>query len=421
MSSSNLPPLVHRQLVPADSISAHYDNEADILLLQASGNHVDFTRDIKFHRMPFAGGLLFELQGLVGPIIQGETPYDITDGFNIELPSVNDPSNTVVINTANKKGWVVPIQYSKPSPTQPKSSTNGSNGSANSEVPEFKTVAGDHTIVVPLDKPYTIKQGDQFKGKGGAINLAFDDQYSNLTDASIEDGKIEWTLVPFQTGQTEVAVFVGQEDPSFFYRVNYNVEIVSPKESVTSKAKATVSVAGDTSNGYSTNGSQQAPKTDGLPLSWDGFVNIGYNLIKKQYSDAALYEIDATPLTRKPVSNEWGLVNNRIVCGLSGNKTAIIQSTGWGEFGSVQVIDSPWLGDAAINWPVSLEIHDAFSILRKGGYKQPIEAVTLRQPVYPGDDQPFYIFSIGNEFIAVGVNDKKIQNFGVSEHKIQKA
>ncbi|KAM0541470.1 hypothetical protein ACHAPJ_013235 [Fusarium lateritium] len=419
MSSSQLPPLVHRQLVPADNVTANYDNEAGILILQASGNHVDFTRDIKFFRLPFAGGLYFELQGLVGPIIQGESPYDVTDGFNIELPSITDPSNTVVINTANKK-WVVPIQYNKSSPTQPKSATNGK---ANSNVPEFKTVAGDHTIVVPLDKPYTIKQGDSFKGKGGAINLAFDDQFSNLTDASIEDGKIEWTLVPFQTGQTEIAVFVGQTDPPFFYRVNYNVEIVSPKDSVTPKATATVPVSADQSNGYSTNGSngsQQAPKTDGLPLSWDGFVNIGYNLIKKQYPDAALYEVDATPVTRKPVSNEWGLVNNRIVCGLNG-KTAIIQSTGWGEFGPVQVIDSPWLGDVVINWPVSLEIHDAFSILRKGGYKQPVEAVTLRQPLYPGDDQPFYIFSIGNEFIAVGVNDKKIQNFGVSEHKIQKA
>ncbi|KAF5609291.1 uncharacterized protein FSUBG_4084 [Fusarium subglutinans] len=69
----------------------------------------------------------------------------------------------------------------------------------------------------------------------------------------------------------------------------------------------------------------------------------------------------------------------------------------------------------------ALDIHDAFTILRKAGYKQAIYAVTLRQPLYPGDDQPFYIFNTGPEFIAVGTKDKKIHNFGVSEYNVQKA
>jgi hypothetical protein len=116
-----------------------------------------------------------------------------------------------------------------------------------------------------------------------------------------------------------------------------------------------------------------------------------------------------------------GSCHDHIVCGLSDNKTAIIQYTGWGEFGKVQTIYFPFLGDQVIPWPVSLDTHDAFAVLRKAGYKGGVYAVTLRQPLYPGDDQPFYIFNIGNEFIAVGTQDKKIYNFGVAKCSVQKA
>ncbi|WZH48456.1 uncharacterized protein QYS62_009630 [Fusarium acuminatum] len=138
----------------------------------------------------------------------------------------------------------------------------------------------------------------------------------------------------------------------------------------------------------------------GIPLSWDGFINNGLKLIKKQYPKANLLEVDATPLTRKP--------------------TAIVQYTGWGEFGKVRTTYFPFLGDQVIPWPVSLDIHDAFAVLRKAGYKGGVYAVTLRQPLYPGDDEPFYIFNIGNEFIAVGTQDK-IYNFVVAKCSVQKA
>jgi len=109
MAASQNGGLVHQQLIPADSITASYDNEAKLLILKASGTHVDLTRDIEFRRLPFDGGLLFELIGWVGPVVHGESPYEITDSFNIDLPSIVFPSNTVVINTENKQHWVVPI------------------------------------------------------------------------------------------------------------------------------------------------------------------------------------------------------------------------------------------------------------------------------------------------------------------------
>ncbi|KAL9562396.1 hypothetical protein ACKAV7_013479 [Fusarium commune] len=420
MAASQNGGLVHQQLIPADSITASYDNEAKLLILKASGTHVDLTRDIKFRRLPFAGGLLFELIGWVGPVIHGESPYEITDSFNIDLPSIVFPSNTVVVNTENKQHWVVPIQYNK---TTEQAATNGK---AEVELPEIKQVAEDQKIVVLADEPFTIQQSDAFQGKGGSVSIDFDKSFLTLTDARIDDGKIVWTFTAQQTGTTQVFVYVGQTQPRFLYRIPYIVEsVVLDDKSVPTQTTAFFSVnngqgSGGT-HGAASNGHKNGNQKVGLPLSWDGFINVGLNLIKKQYPNANLLEVDATPLTRKPVQNEWGLVNNRIVCGLSGNKTAIIQSTGWGEFGKVQTINSPFLGDQVIPWPVTLDIHDAFTILRKAGYKQAVYAVTLRQPLHPGDDQPFYIFNTGAEFIAVGTKDKKIHNFGVSEYNVQKA
>ncbi|KAF5552786.1 hypothetical protein FNAPI_7007 [Fusarium napiforme] len=421
MSASQNGGLVHQQLIPADSITASYDNEAGLLILKASGTHVDLTRDIAFRRLPFAGGLLFELIGWVGPIIRGDSPYEITDSFNIELPSIVFPSNTVVVNTENKQHWVVPIQYNN---TNEQAATNGK---AEVELPEIKQVSEDKKINVLADEPFTIQQSDSFTGKGGSVNVDFDKSFLTLNDARIDDGKIVWTFTAQQTGTTELVVYVGQTQPPFLYRIPYTVEshVLLDDKSAPTKTTASFSVSnqgsvgtyGAASNGHKNGNGNKV----GLPLSWDGFINVGLNLIKKQYPNANLLEVDATPLTRKPVQNEWGLVNNRIVCGLSGNKTAIIQSTGWGEFGKVQTINSPFLGDQVISWPVALDIHDAFTILRKAGYKQAIYAVTLRQPLYPGDDQPFYIFNTGPEFIAVGTKDKKIHNFGASEYNVQKA
>lgn len=421
MAASQNGGLVHQQLIPADSITASYDNEAKLLILKASGTHVDLTRDIEFRRLPFDGGLLFELIGWVGPVVHGESPYEITDSFNIDLPSIVFPSNTVVVNTENKQHWVVPIQYNK---TTEQAATNGK---AEVELPKVEQVSGDQKIVVLADEPFTIQQSDSFTGKGGSASIDFDKSFLTLTDARIEDGKIVWTFTAQQTGTTEVFVYVGQTQPPFLYRIPYVVEsVVLDDKSVPTQTTASFSVNNNGQGssgtyGAASNGHKNGNQKVGLPLSWDGFINVGLNLIKKQYPHANLLEVDATPLTRKPVQNEWGLVNNRIVCGLSGNKTAIIQSTGWGEFGKVQTINSPFLGDQVIPWPVTLDIHDAFTILRKAGYKQAIYAVTLRQPLYPGDDQPFYIFNTGNEFIAVGTKDKKIHNFGVSEYNVQKA
>ncbi|KAF4501226.1 hypothetical protein FAGAP_2603 [Fusarium agapanthi] len=292
-------------LIPADSISASYDNEAKLLILKASGTHVDLTRDITFRCLPFDGGLLFELIGWVGPIIQGESPYKITDSFDVDLPSIVVPSNTVVVNTENKKHWVAPIQYNN---------ANGqaaTNGKAEVELPEIKQVSEDQKIDVLANEPFTMPQSDSFTGKGGSVSIDFNKSFLTLDDARIDDGRIVWTVTAQQTGTTEVFVYVGQTQPSFLYRIPYTVEShVLEDKSVPTQTTGSFSVSnlGQGSNGthrVTSNGNKNGSQKVGLPLSWDGFINVGLNLIKKQYPNANLLEVDATPLTRKPVQNEW--------------------------------------------------------------------------------------------------------------------
>ncbi|KAM0431455.1 hypothetical protein ACHAPT_005432 [Fusarium lateritium] len=411
-------PLTHLQLIPADKITALYDNDTETLFLKASGKHVDITRDITFHRLPFTGGLLFQLQGWVGPIVNHESPYSITQSFNIQLPSRVFPSKTVVVNTENKKSWVIPIQPLLKDGRQENQAILG--GEAPPNIPEVKVVSGNSEIVTGLNQTFTIKQSDSFKGEGGTVNVAFDKNYISLTNAGIDDGNIEWNFTSHLVGATEVAVYVGQSNPPFVYRVVYDVSIVPPND--TTKVKPLTSFSVSPANGSSNGSKVAAIKKNvaaGLPLSWDGFVNIGFNQIKEMFPEAELYEIDATPATSEPVENEWGLVNNRIIARVDNVRTAVIRSNGWGSFSPVEVIQSPFVGDSVISWPVPLEIHQAFTILRKGGYQQPVGAVTLRKPLVPGIDQAFYIFNVGNEFIAVGVEDKQIHNFGPTGREIQ--
>ncbi|KAH7236654.1 hypothetical protein BKA59DRAFT_460181 [Fusarium tricinctum] len=221
--------------------------------------------------------------------------------------------------------------------------------------------------------------------------------YSNLDNAIIRGGKIEWTFIAQQTGITEVVVYVGQTSPPFVYRVQCEMEIVqSSDNSIQPHANVVLSVNpsnqgsdftySTTSNG---NGVKNNAEKVSIPLSWDGFINNGLNLIKKQNLKANLLEVDATPLTRKPFNNEWGLVtttSSAVSVTIRPLSFNLLDGASSEKSRPFTPIYPPFLGDQVIPWPVSLDIHDAFAVLRKAGYKGGVYAVTLHQPLYPGHD-----------------------------------
>ncbi|KAF6832153.1 hypothetical protein CMUS01_07052 [Colletotrichum musicola] len=396
-------PLSNLQLIPADKITAFYNNETKTLKLSAQGKAVPITRDIHFKRIRTIGGLRFQLLGWVGPVTRGDSPYTADSYFNIELPSRVFPTGLVGIETANNKQWVVEIESLL---------KNGSQ----------KPLSASEPIIAELGKPFTIQQRDEFKGKGGTVNISFDKNFVALTDAGVVNSKqIEWTFNPIQTGNTEIAVFVSQHEPPFSFRVPYEVTIKPPHNAGALNTLARLPVAGlAPANGSSSAKKNGGASIPGERLHWDGFVNVGINAIKKQHPDAELYNVSARSFTGQPVDNEWDLGKLDITMRIGDRKFGVVKSTGWGEFGQVETVPA-LLGNDIVPWPVSLEIHEAFAILRKGGFQQPIQDLSLRKPLHPEFNQRFYVFHVGSQFIAVGVDDRKVHYFGVTGQELQQS
>lgn len=254
---------------------------------------------------------------------------------------------------------------------------------------------------------------------GSDVTISFDKTFLDLTTAGVQTNssgggklvtEIIWTFNSLQTGKTQIAVTYGGGIMPFIMTKKYDVTI-----EVLEAASTTATTSSTTTNGTS-NGDH---KTTEVPLSWLGFVNIGINLIQKAAGaneSVVLLEADATPTDNQPVSSYWGLNALRVVCRVGANKTGIVQSTGWGEFGPVQISPQPWLEDMDIAWPMSPEMgmDEAWDILNKSGYNGLVDQCTLRQPVYPGMDQAFFIFGGSGGFWAVGVKDKKARQFSAN-------
>lgn len=245
------------------------------------------------------------------------------------------------------------------------------------------------------------------------MTISFDKTFVELTTAGVQSttggnelGKeIVWTFNSLQTGHTQIAVTYYGGKMTLVYTKTYDVTI-----EVLEAGTANGAVASAKTNGNGANGA----KAD-IPLPWIGFVNIGINLIQQAVPNQSvvLLEADASPVDNQPVSSYWGLNSLRVVCRVGDNQTGIAQSTGWGEFGPVQIIPQPWLEDMDIPWPMNpgMGMDEAWAILYNSGYNGLVDLCTLRQPVYPNIDQVFYIFRGNNQFIGVGVKDKMVHHF----------
>lgn len=147
-----------------------------------------------------------------------------------------------------------------------------------------------------------------------------------------------------------------------------------------------------------------------VPLSFGGAVNIAVRKVKEDYSEAQLYEALATTPNDQYVDSPQKFSHLRVVFndGDSGG-TVIIESTVWGEFAPLQHIDSPYLDDVVIPWPVQMDAPEADQILKNAGYTQPYNSMILRHPLYPGLEEPYYIFHLEKEgFIFVGIESHKV-------------
>lgn len=151
-------------------------------------------------------------------------------------------------------------------------------------------------------------------------------------------------------------------------------------------------------------------------LSYLGRVNIAVRLVTEKYPGAQLYEVDGVA-SKGPTTDPLNIDQLTVVFSLPNNHTATIASTGWGEFGPIQDIPSPWLEDVVIPWPIKMDLTDADRLLKAAGFTGSYFNVTLRHPLYPGVNEPEYIFCMGRRiYVAVGVVSKKVFPVTVSSH-----
>jgi hypothetical protein len=89
--------------------------------------------------------------------------------------------------------------------------------------------------------------------------------------------------------------------------------------------------------------------------------------------------------------------------------TAFISSIGWAEFGPITFVDQPWLEDVLIQWPIKMDITEADQLIKKAGHTGKYGVCVLRHPLYPGVEEPYYIFTMATgEYVFVGVDDKRV-------------
>ncbi|MCJ1304280.1 hypothetical protein MMC08_007092 [Hypocenomyce scalaris] len=146
-----------------------------------------------------------------------------------------------------------------------------------------------------------------------------------------------------------------------------------------------------------------------VTLGFVGRVNIAVITVQDETSDARLYEVQATAPGGTGVTNPAALTQLQVVFSLKNNRCAIINSTAGGAFNPVQYSDKPWLQDLVVAWPIEMDAVEADALLKKAGYNSQYDEMTLRWPLYPGINQPYYIFTmVVGLFVFVGVNDKNV-------------
>lgn len=148
-------------------------------------------------------------------------------------------------------------------------------------------------------------------------------------------------------------------------------------------------------------------------LSFDGAVNIANRIVTEKFPGSVLYEADGTPSSGS-AKDARGIDCLRVVFRSHSGDTIIMNSTKWGEFEAPQVIKEPWLEDQVIQWPVSLDLPEAVSLLQNAGFDMPFANVTLRKPLYPGVTQPSFIFGFADQgYVFVGCEDHKVTPHGM--------
>ncbi len=137
-------------------------------------------------------------------------------------------------------------------------------------------------------------------------------------------------------------------------------------------------------------------------------INQAVDLVTGQYPGSSLYQVDGFSV-QGSITDVLKVDCLRLLFRTRGGGIALLRSNACGQLGAIEYFPEPWLENRTIPWPISLDLAEAAHMVRQAGYEAPYEAMTLRWPLYPGVQEPFYIFRLKNQtFVFVGVYTKSM-------------
>jgi len=459
-------------LIPATDLAAVYNPFKRTLTISARGTAQKYTSSIHFTRLPFPGGLKFELQGWVGPIAQSKQPYEVSDDITIQLPSRALPSGTVVIITSNwPEGKVVPIHWlgadGKKEPLvvpevgghgSPRGSgyggqgarSSGSSSGGVSAAADSPTPVGPfghgfgpgpvvlpktHKISVMVEGTFTLK-ADSDVPKFGSVDIKYDQLFLKLISASIEDKSIVWEFEAIQSGQTSVRVTTTGGIAEFVSVAEYDVTcwlplgpfnplgpigpiIISGKGigagDATTGGTLTAVGGGDAAINLDPTTISDASKA-GITeiLSYLGRVFIAWRIVTATYPSATLLSVTATlpKGVTKPTTNPLDLSQLRAIFNIPSQtkpqETLFISSTGWGSWGQPVVKQEPWVGAQEFRFPPVQGMIDIVDAARLVKEKGHTEGFWSVDLRKLEAEVVYIFYMVGGEAVLVSVNGRNV-------------
>lgn len=402
-------------LAPADALAATYAPADQILTLYAKGTAPNYTYGYNFARLPWLGGLKYELLAWSGPHAAGTTPYTHTQRFDVPNLSIVDPDGEIQVLTAEGDRSVT-VRWLGVEPTNAAADDPFAKSvvkkTAGAGTPSRTLDAEAVTLTVLLGEPFTITESLP-STRDGSVRETHSPNALLLQTAGVDLGALTWTFLPLETSRTQVVLTrrPSAADPAAAAAVRrvYNVDVIVLGNAL---------IAGDDLTG---------PPAGPLRsiLDFQGRVLVAERIVRRAAPEAALLEAKAT-LPRGvvyPVTDPLRL--SQLACAFATDQgTAFIFSTGWGEFSPPVFTSCKRIGARTIDvMALKLDIVPAVESMRKAGYTEAFWNADLAFPlVGPGEeaDEPRYMFKmVDRSYVFVGAMDGRVERNEAGEKALR--
>ena len=399
--------MVYFDLAPADDLAAVYDPKDQVLKLSVRGNVPHYMYDFCFERVPWYGGLKFELCAWSDPRILGSS-FEYSEDFDMPNLRPVDPEGSVIIVSSNfRDGHIVPIRWLGLSPIE-KTPSNVFDAYSKlvvkpDDTVEFKPRIMDATpinLTIIFGHEFTIQESFH-NAHEGFIHIKHSPSTLSLIDSGLELGHITWTFNPLETGTTQIILTMSPGPyGGVITRKIYNIRVIVLDNAQTSDDTVTDSLTGSESGGI---------------LSFRGRVFIAQRIVQREVPDAQLVLCKARlPGVRYPVTDPLRL--SQLECTFTTNEVSVsIKSRGWGNFDPPVIKPHPIIGlvGFGIEEDTKVDIVGAVDAMYSHfGKRESFFSADLSRPMFaPGErtEEPYYQFRLADgPIVFVGTVDKQI-------------